>query len=139
VRALNREDKVAEFNTACGQDVDKPMNADRLSFRYGLLYEEFTELKDEIAAAMTDLQIYGHVSTKTKERMLKEMADVQYVLSGMAVTFGLPLQQAFNRVHNSNLSKFDGEGKPILREDGKVLKGPYYQPPHLEDLVEKLL
>jgi len=40
-----------------------------------------------------------------------------------------------NRVHVSNMSKLGPDGKPIRREDGKVLKGPNYQPPTLTDLV----
>tara|TARA_R100001594_G_scaffold56817_1_gene90728 strand:+ start:1988 stop:2137 length:150 start_codon:yes stop_codon:yes gene_type:complete len=45
------------------------------------------------------------------------------------------LDEALYRVHESNMSKLDEYGKPIFREDGKVLKGPKYQPPNLEDLV----
>ena len=40
-----------------------------------------------------------------------------------------------HRVHESNMSKLDDNGKPIYRDDGKVLKGPNYTPPNLEDLV----
>jgi predicted HAD superfamily Cof-like phosphohydrolase len=54
----------------------------------------------------------------------------------MAVAFGLPLQVAFTRVHKSNMSKLGADGKPIYRDDGKVLKGPNYAPVDLEDLVE---
>jgi len=45
------------------------------------------------------------------------------------------LDEAMHRVHESNMSKLDEDGKPIYREDGKVLKGPNYSPPNLEDLV----
>ena len=48
---------------------------------------------------------------------------------------GWDLDEALHRVHKSNMSKLDEYGKPILREDGKVLKGPMYAPPNLEDLV----
>ena len=44
-------------------------------------------------------------------------------------------EQALRRVHRSNMSKLGDDGKPIYREDGKVLKGPNYQPPNLTDLV----
>jgi len=40
-----------------------------------------------------------------------------------------------HRVHHSNMSKLDDDGNPIYREDGKVLKGPHYQPPNLRDLI----
>lgn len=46
------------------------------------------------------------------------------------------LKTAFERVHQSNMSKLDEDGKPIRREDGKVLKGPLYQPPYLDDLLQ---
>lgn len=133
---MSREDVVTDFHDAFGHPVDVEMSQKDLEFRYKLLFEEFTELKEEVAAAMADITSYGAVKKKTKERMLKEMADLQYVLSGMAATFGLPLQVAFVRVHKSNMSKLGPDGKPVFREDGKVLKGPNYAPPDMEDLVE---
>ena len=126
---------MSQFHTAFKHPIGNPMTSAELAFRYGLIFEEFTELKDEVAAAMTDIAIHDRVSTKTKERLLKELADLQYVVSGMSVAFGLPLQQAFVRVHESNMSKLGEDGKPIYREDGKILKGPKYAPPDLEDLV----
>lgn len=47
-----------------------------------------------------------------------------------------PLEQAFNRVHKSNMSKLTKEGKVLRREDGKVLKSDQYKPPVLKDLVK---
>lgn len=44
--------------------------------------------------------------------------------------------EAFRRVHASNMSKLDDNGKPILREDGKIMKGPNYKKPYLTDLLE---
>lgn len=49
------------------------------------------------------------------------------------------ITEAFLRVHESNMSKLGDDGKPIRREDGKILKGPNYKPPYLVDLVEGLL
>ena len=46
------------------------------------------------------------------------------------------LDEAKNRVHESNMSKLDEDGKPIYRDEGKVLKGPNYKPPDLSDLVK---
>lgn len=45
------------------------------------------------------------------------------------------IDEAFIRVHKSNMSKLGDDGKPIFREDGKVLKGPNYKKPDLSDLV----
>ena len=69
-----------------------------------------------------------------QEHALKELADLVYVCYQYAENMGWFLDEALDRVHQSNLSKLDEEGNPIYREDGKVLKGPNYKPPNLEDL-----
>ena len=66
---------------------------------------------------------------------LKEVADLVYVCYQYAENMGWDLDEAMYRVHESNMSKLDEEGKPIYRDDGKVLKGPNYKPPNLQDLV----
>ena len=66
---------------------------------------------------------------------LKELADLVYVCYQYAANMERDLDEALNRVHKSNMSKLDDDGKPIYREDGKVLKGPNYQPPDLSDLI----
>ena len=66
---------------------------------------------------------------------LKELADLVYVCFQMAASQDWDLDEAMRRVHKSNMSKLGEDGKPIYRADGKVLKGPNYAPPHLEDLV----
>ena len=74
-------------------------------------------------------------SSKVKEACLKELADLVYVCYQYAANMGWNLDEAMHRVHESNMSKLDEHGNPVLREDGKVLKGPNYKPPNLEDLV----
>lgn len=69
------------------------------------------------------------------ENQLKELADLVYVCYQYAAAKEWDLDVALTRVHRSNLSKLDEYGKPIVRDDGKILKGPCYQPPNLEDLV----
>ena len=66
---------------------------------------------------------------------LKELADLVYVCYQYAENMGWDLDEAMYRVHESNMSKLGEDGKPIYRKDGKVLKGPNYEPPNLEDLV----
>ncbi len=66
---------------------------------------------------------------------LKELADLVYVCYQYAASREWDLDEAMKRVHLSNMSKLDEYGKPIYRADGKVLKGPNYEPPHLDDLV----
>jgi predicted HAD superfamily Cof-like phosphohydrolase len=66
---------------------------------------------------------------------LKELADLVYVCYQYADNMNWSLDEALDRVHKSNMSKLGEDGRPIYREDGKVLKGPNYQPPTLTDLV----
>ena len=68
------------------------------------------------------------------ENTLKELADLVYVCYQYAENMGWSLDEALDRVHKSNMSKLDEDGKPIYREDGKVLKGPNYKLPNLTDL-----
>ena len=133
VKDRTREMAVAEFNKAFGHPVDSKMTMEELMFRFELIREEFKELGVEIHNAAWYLS-HGK-QPKNLENLLKELADLQYVVSGLAVVFGLPLQVAFNRVHLSNMSKLGEDGKPIKRRDGKVLKGPNYQEPNLKDLI----
>ena len=72
---------------------------------------------------------------KFREETLKELADLVYVCYQYAENMGWFLDEALDRVHKSNMSKLDKDGKPIYREDGKVLKGPNYKPPSLTDLI----
>lgn len=72
---------------------------------------------------------------ESEEEQLKELSDLVYVCFQFAASQEWDLDEALSRVHKSNLSKLDEDGKPIYREDGKVLKGPNYAPPKLDDLI----
>ncbi len=70
------------------------------------------------------------------EQIAKELADRIYILLGHAVTMGLVNFDAiFAEVHRSNMSKLGADGKPVLRADGKIMKGDAYAPPDLRALV----
>ena len=69
------------------------------------------------------------------EAELKELADLVYVCFQYAENMEWDLEEALDRVHRSNMSKLGLDGTPIRRADGKVLKGPNYQPPILNDLI----
>tara|TARA_R100001377_G_scaffold43808_1_gene24842 strand:- start:1044 stop:1466 length:423 start_codon:yes stop_codon:yes gene_type:complete len=88
-------------------------------FRFSLLQEEYFEV---IEAAEPHLK-------------LKELADLVYVTYGYAATYGWDLDEAVNRVHESNMSKLGEDGKPVKDSNGKVMKGNGYKPPCLRDLV----
>ena len=70
------------------------------------------------------------------DHVLKELADLVYVCYQYAANEGWDLDEAMNRLHQSNLSKLDNDGNPIFRADGKVLKSENYQPPYLGDLIQ---
>jgi len=73
-----------------------------------------------------------------REATLKQQGQVSRALEGGLEYYGEDVfMEAFARVHNSNMSKLDSNGNPILREDGKVMKGPNYKKPDLTDLLEK--
>ena len=93
-----------------------------------LIVEEFKEFLD----AENQL-LMGFTINATD--CLKELADLVYVCYQYAENLGWNLDEALDRVHQSNLSKLDDNGEPIFREDGKVLKSSNYQPPTLTDLV----
>lgn len=121
-----------EFHRTFGHPINDPARIKDLDFvnlRSDLHDEENEELRDEL----WDSIIAGKISPN----LLKEGADLLYVLLGTFVSLGLgdQLTEAFKRVHESNMSKLGPDGKPIYREDGKVLKGKNYKEPYLDDLV----
>ena len=93
-----------------------------------LIVEEFKEFLE------ADQQM-ALMHPPDREACLKELADLIYVCAQYAENMDWDIEQAIRRVHKSNMSKLGEDGKPIYREDGKVLKGPNYQPPDLSDLV----
>ena len=120
-------DKVRIFMEAFGQEVKlKPEFPDpeTRKMRIDLIEEELEELKDacfnkdmvEVADALTDLL---------------------YVVYGAGHAFGIDLDDSFREVHVSNMSKLGEDGKPIYREDGKVMKGPKFTPPALQEVLDK--
>ena len=63
------------------------------------------------------------------------LADVVYTAIGCAEDFGIDLNMVLRDVHRSNMSKLDADGRPIYREDGKVLKGPNYSAPNIKEVL----
>jgi predicted HAD superfamily Cof-like phosphohydrolase len=98
------------------------------SYQKNLIVEEFKEFLE------AEAHLYRDNPTVTAEA-LKELADLVYVCYQYAENMNWFLDEALNRVHESNMSKLGEDGKPIYREDGKVLKGPNYKPPDLSDLL----
>ena len=105
-----------------------PNDLSRRTLQKNLIVEEFKEFLE----ADQDMIL---MHPKDREACLKELADLIDVCAQYAENLNWDIEQALRRVHRSNMSKLGEDGKPIYREDGKVLKGPNYQPPDLSDLV----
>jgi phosphoribosyl-ATP pyrophosphohydrolase len=115
---MNFMPEAIAFRRAMGQTIGSPTE-DEIALQFDLIAEEYYEL---LAAC-------------DEAEALKEMADLVYVVYQLAAAKAWNLDAALYRVHRSNLSKLVN-GKPLRREDGKVLKGPNYKPPYLADLIQ---
>ena len=67
------------------------------------------------------------------------LTDILYVVYGAGHAFGIDLDECYQEVHRSNMSKLGADGKPIYRDDGKILKGPNYFHPNLKDILDGAL
>ena len=118
--------RVMDFMNNFGQEVKyNPEFPDEKvqKLRISLIEEELEELKE----AMGKEDMVGVADALT---------DILYVTYGAGAAFGIDLDKCFEEVHNSNMSKLDRNGRPIYRNDGKILKGPDYFEPNLEKIVE---
>jgi len=101
---------------------DKPTFVkNRVQLRLDLIQEEYLELCE--ACFSEDLI-----------EVADALGDLIYVVIGMSLEFGIPLEKVLDEIQKSNLSKLDN-GKVIRREDGKVLKGPNFLSPNIEEVL----
>jgi len=100
-----------------------------IALRLDLISEEFGELQEAIFSWNMAETMDGKVSALID--IADALADLDYVVNGAFVAFGLPGTELCEEVHRSNMTKLDRNGDPILREDGKVLKSDLYEPPQL--------
>jgi predicted HAD superfamily Cof-like phosphohydrolase len=63
------------------------------------------------------------------------LADIVYVVYGTALTYGIDLDAVLREVHRSNMSKLGSDGKPLIRDDGKVIKSEKYAPPDIASVL----
>lgn len=132
-------DAVKEFHERFNVAIDNPFTGDLIDLRSKLMYEELNEVDSELYPSEIIPTDRGPLEVElpvNKKKLTKELADLIYVTVGTAISFGLPLEAVFNEVHRSNLSKLGEDGRPIYREDGKVLKGPNYQEAQLDQFFE---
>ena len=119
-------EKVGNFMKTFGQEVkEKPsFSSDKINkLRLDLIVEELGELK--LAMKNNDLL-----------EVADALTDILYVTYGAGHAFGINLDECFNEVQNSNMSKLDDSGKPIYNDSGKVMKGPNYFKPNLNKFIK---
>lgn len=116
--------QVREFHETYGLPVQEiPEIVDRrVGLRLSLIDEERSELQD----ALRDSDIV---------EVADALGDLVYVVYGMALEFGIPLDKVIDEIHRSNMSKLGEDGEPIYRDDGKVLKGPHFTQPDIANVL----
>ena len=123
---ITNASNVKQFMETFGQEVkSKPEfpDADTVKLRIELISEELQELVD--ACNANDIV-----------EVADALTDILYVTYGAAHSFGIPIDECFKEVQRSNMSKLGEDGKPIYREDGKVMKGPGYSVPNLNNVLQ---
>jgi predicted HAD superfamily Cof-like phosphohydrolase len=93
--------------------------------RLTLMEEEFSELVRAVEA-------------RDVVAIADALADIVYVAYGTALTYGIDLDAVLDEVHRANMSKLDAAGRPVLRDDGKVLKSERYSPPDVARVVGRI-
>ena len=119
---------VTKFHEAYGLGIENKPQANLsdkiVELRYNLMKEENEEYLH--AAQDNDLIEIGDA-----------LGDMLYILCGTIIAHGFQdkMEAIFEEIQRSNMSKLDTDGKPIYREDGKVMKGPNYFKPDLEKII----
>ena len=126
----NAIDAVKEFNEAFKIKYSKNQEADldesTIELRYRLMQEENDEYLE--AARKKDLV-----------EIADALGDKLYILCGTILAHGLQdkILEVFDEIQRSNMSKLSSDGTPVIREDGKILKGPNYFKPNIKSILEK--
>ena len=126
----NAIDAVKEFNEAFKIKYSKNLEADldesTIELRYRLMQEENDEYLE--AARKKDLV-----------EIADALGDKLYILCGTILAHGLQdkIIEVFDEIQRSNMSKLSEDGTPVIREDGKILKGPNYFKPNIKSILEK--
>ena len=118
-------EKVGLFMRTFGQEVKKKssLSSNKINdLRINLIEEELNEFKDAM-------------SKKDLKEVADALTDILYVTYGAGHAFGINLDDCFEEVQKSNMSKLGNDGKPIYNEHGKVMKGPNYFKPNLNKFL----
>ena len=119
-------EKVGVFMKTFGQNVKQSssFSSEKINaLRVSLIKEELDELIEAI-------------NKKDLVEVADALTDILYVTYGAGHAFGINLDECFEEVQNSNMSKLDNNGKPIYNDKGKVMKGPNYFKPDLNKFIK---
>lgn len=133
---------VREFHETFGHPVrvgspTLDIGEDVVHLRMALIAEEFSELVDavygekagEVMSAAFEQAKALDDGTRDLIGCADAIGDLDYVISGFSVATGIPHEDVVAEIHSSNMSKLGADGKPVLRADGKILKGEgYFRP-----------
>lgn len=132
---------LVDFMTVMGQPVSQGWeDLEGIKLGLKLIGEETEEFREAVENLFENTE-WGEgedVLNDNRKDLAKELVDILYVCHWTAAKIGIDTNEAFRRVHASNMSKLGPDGKPVKREDGKVLKGPGYHAPDLSDIVRNV-
>ena len=126
----NKIEAVKAFHTAFKighrETPKADLGEDKNTLRFNLMKEENEEYFE--AANNNDLV-----------EVADALGDMLYILCGTIIEHGMQdkIEEVFEEIQRSNMSKLGEDGQPIYREDGKVLKGPNYFKPNIQSILEK--
>ena len=117
------------FHTTYGLGVSENMKADLGTQKNNLRFDLMKEENEEYLEAVQNNDIV---------EIADALGDMLYILCGTILEHGLQhkIEAVFNEIQRSNMSKLGEDGKPIYREDGKVMKGPNYFKPNFEAILK---
>ena len=116
---------VEDFMEAMGQDVNAAPTWPE---------EEIQRLRLDLIEEELD-ELHYAIDNKDMVEIADALGDLLYVVYGAGHAFGIDLDECFKEIHASNMSKLGPDGKPIKREDGKVLKPDTFFPPDLKSIL----
>jgi len=125
----NQLKAVHKFHTTFGLGIQESPTADLSESKATLRFDLMKEENEEYLEASKNNDI---------TEVADALGDMLYVLCGTIIEHGLQhkIEDVFDEIQRSNMSKAGADGKPILREDGKLLKGPDYFRPNISDILK---
>jgi len=147
-------EQVREFHNIFGHPAPNSLaipELDTIKLRFKLILEEYIEFIEANSNDTSQMGIIlgclieadSHIDDIIDEdidvdftEVADALGDIKYVVDGAALVYGIPLDDVSTEIHASNMSKLDPDtGKPLLREDGKILKGSAYFKPDIKKAI----